>query len=152
MKDMRVALAGLLLALLVVLAVQFHFLDWAEALFVASLGAGILGTVTVAYTFPGTGAPTAALAYSHSMVVATVDFSADTDSTGTITHNFKTTLAEGSNLFPIVTWRLATPGTGATIVGFVLTDSSTVTLTKAATAGSASSIVVTLLRPHTIIR
>lgn len=109
----------------------------------------------VTYKAPvsGTTPPTVAQARSASILVAEVS-AADGDTSTPITHNWQLSSAELAKFYPVVSIR---PGTGmastlsiTTLVA--LTDSVSVTFTKPTTAGSAGTWIVTLIRPHTLIR
>ncbi len=111
-----------------------------------------MATEIVTYTYPvaGTTAPTAAQVASLSLVTAQVSF-VDTSLTVTVKHNFGTTLAQGSNQFPLVIVNSQTPGTAIPFIAVALTDSNTITLSKLSAAGSGGTYVVAILRPNTAI-
>jgi hypothetical protein len=106
--------------------------------------------VTYAYPVAGTTAPTAAQVAQLSMVTAQVSF-VDTSTTVVVTHNFGTTLAQGSNQFPIVIVTPQTPGTNAASVDVVLTNSVSITLNKVSALASGGTYAVYIMRPNTMI-
>lgn len=110
--------------------------------------------LTVTYTYPvqGTTPPTFLESLSANMVVATVE-GADADTASLITHNWKLPAVDGATyLFPTVILRQSGAGTAASTVLVALTNSLAVTFTKATGAGNSGTWVVTLMRPHSIIR
>ena len=116
--------------------------------------------VTLNYLNGGAGtiAPTAAQAAHINSLAVQVKASADADTTATIVHNWGLTAAQLAALQP---WVLITPLAAAQAAALLSgwaaawTDGNTITLTKATTASSGNTayqIVVTLLKPHTIIQ
>lgn len=106
-----------------------------------------MSTTTYAYPVAGAVAPTRAQALDCNKVTASVQF-ADADTVATVVHNFKLSAAQLADQFPIVTVTIGTAGTLAVNYAVALTDSSTVTITKASTAaGSGSTLLVTVDRP-----
>lgn len=85
------------------------------------------------------------------MIVASVAL-ADADTTAVITHNWQSSTADLSALFPTVNLTPTFCGTAAGTVIYALTNSLIVTLTKGTAVGSASTVTVVLMRPHTLIR
>lgn len=113
-----------------------------------------MATELVTYTYPvaGTVAPTAAQMAPLSLLVCQVSM-VDTSLTVAITHNFGTTLAQGSNQFPLIDWYVQSAGTALTppALAFALTNSNTVTVTKTSAAGVGGTYVVILQRPNSAI-
>ena len=112
-------------------------------------------TINYKYPVAGTTAPTILQALGVNTQVIEVVL-ADADTTAAITHNWQMSAADLAFYFPVVSAYLELSGTGGPILATViatLTDSVTVTLTKAGTAtGSGQTLVVTLQRPHSIVR
>jgi hypothetical protein len=77
---------------------------------------------------------------------------ADADTTATFTHNLQVTTAELNAGFPIPIIYPGTNGTAALTCSVALTNSVAITITKANVAGSGGTFIVTVLRPHTLIR
>jgi hypothetical protein len=74
---------------------------------------------------------------------------ADTETTTTLTHNWKLSTNAQALLYPFIIWYWTTAGTA--LISFALTDSSTVTITKLSGTGSGGTFNVILMKPHTII-
>ena len=110
---------------------------------------------TLTYTWPvtGTTAPTAAQMAAFNTIVATLNWS-DTEVSQAITHNWNLSATELASLFPIVQAILKSDSTTtvAPVVTVAYTDSSTVTLGKGTVVGTQGTLVVTLIRPHTITK
>ena len=112
-------------------------------------------TVNYKYPVSGTTPPTFIQALPANTIQAEVVFG-DADTTATITHNWQVSAADLAAYFPTVSFVPNGSGTGGLVLATIiaaLTNSIAVTLTKASTAaGSAVTLVVTLTRPHSIVR
>ena len=120
-------------------------------LLLASLTALAGVTVTYAYPVTGTVAPTVAQARHCNALTAKVVF-ADGDTTATITHNWQESTTALAELSPWCRVYNDTLGTALPYLSFVLTDSVSVALLKAAGNGTGGTFVVILERPHSIVR
>lgn len=109
---------------------------------------GSVGTVNYAYPLAGTVAPTAAQNAPYTTLTAQC-ITADADTGVIIKHNWA--LANAADLFPLVSFYVNVLGTAAPSLTATLTDSNTVSVGKATTAGTGCTFTVTLLRPHTIL-
>lgn len=110
------------------------------------------GTVVYAWPIAGATAPTAAQALVANLFTGTAQF-ADADTVCVITHNLKLTAAQLAFLFPLVSFTFSVAGTLAVNYAVALTDSSTVTITKASTAaGSGSTLSWAIQRPYSAIQ
>ncbi len=110
--------------------------------------------VVITYVYPvagGTVPPTVAQAAAVAMVVAQVSM-ADTDTTTLVTHDFGMSLADGTFMFPLVIAYIQTAGTALPILSVQLTNTLAITVTKNNAAGTGGTYLVTILRPHSIIR
>lgn len=106
-----------------------------------------MSTVVYAWPIAGATAPTAAQALLANLFTGTAAFS-DADTVAVITHNLKLTAAQLAFLFPLVTFVFSVAGTLGVNYAVALTDSSTVTITKASTAtGSGSTLSWQIARP-----
>lgn len=111
-------------------------------------------SATPAYKYPNTAAPSLG---TYSMVVAHAPFT-DLDTGCAIVHNFGASGMSGSldltSFLPIVIVNnLAAPTTSIVdLFNVVFTDSNTITITKTAAVGSASTLLVQILRPSQWIR
>ena len=112
--------------------------------------------VTVTYTYPvsGTVPPTAAQAAAVNQVNAVVVWGTDADTTATITHDLALAANDPGSLFPLVVINGHSSGMGTAAYTVTVTKTATnaVVLTKAAVAGSTSTLDVAILRPHSIVR
>lgn len=118
-----------------------------------------LGAVTVVFQYPiaGAVAPTAAQMALLSMLTATVQATADADTTAVVTHNMALTAAQLAFGFPLLTLTMlinftaaAFPAWAATVIG-----ANSVTLTKNAAVGSgnaAPQLQVNIQRPNTLVQ
>jgi hypothetical protein len=110
-------------------------------------------TVTYAYPVAGATAPTAAQAAAVNMITATVYFGA-TETSGVVTHNWQLTTAQLANLWPVVSIYQLDPPNGATlgpVFTVALTNSVAVTIKKVSGTNQDGTVVVVLMRPHSII-
>lgn len=146
------ALAGLLAASALV-AAHFHLL----ALALVSL-TGIVGVVLdgVYYLDPP-GTPTSMTPPTHTAVrrissVAVQVIFGDGDTTFSIVHNFSLSLAKLAKLQPWICWHWTIPGTAPGTISFIGVDGNTVSINKAAGAGTGGILTVVVQRPHTILR
>ena len=108
---------------------------------------------TVTYQYPvsaTTVAPTTTQAALTSLLTATVQYG-DTDTTATITHNWGLTATQNTALMPVVGIQLTSAPTTAIPVTQGVLGTNTVTILKASATGSAVTVQVTLMRPHSII-
>ena len=112
---------------------------------------------TVTYTYPVTGTvpPTVAQALNENMLVATIVL-ADADTSVLVTHSWNTSLAQGTNLWPVPILYNQTWGTATVDIqkGVVLTNSVAVSVTKVVTSagsGVGGTLVLVLMRPHSLI-
>lgn len=120
---------------------------WASAL---ALVAG--STVTYVYPVAGATAPTAIQALAANALTATIQM-LGTDTTAVVTHNWGIAAAELARLFPIpILYQSSGQGTVAPVVQIGLTDSNSVTLTKASVTGSQGTFTIVILRPHSMVR
>jgi len=109
---------------------------------------------TVTYNYPtaagSTVAPTtlqAVVSRVNAQVVL-----ADADTTAVVTHNFLLSTAELNAGQPDVIIVPLGAGTNPSTMTVALTNSVAITFTKGTAAGSAQTIAVTILRPHSIMR
>ncbi len=111
------------------------------------------GIVTYAFPVAGSSPPSVALMKKHQLLTAQVSF-LDTDTTAVITHNWQSPLSDLSSLFPLISfYNASNGGTGVNAaITWAHTDSSNITLTKTAAAGSEGTINVQLARPFSEIR
>lgn len=108
---------------------------------------------TVTYQYPvsaTTVAPTAAQAGTTSIITASVQLG-DTDTTATVTHNWGMTAAQNTALFPNVNIQQSNTPTTAIPVVVATLGTNTITLTKASATGSSTTVIVTVMKPHSII-
>ena len=117
---------------------------------VLGLGLALAGTVTYAYPVVGSTAPTATQDAGGSALTARIVM-ADGDTTQAVVHNWNLTTAQLAALFPFCSLRLEATGTGPGAVLINITDSSTVTVTKASAVGSSFTGVLVIQRPHSVI-
>ncbi len=111
-------------------------------------------TANIVYAFPnaGTVAPTVAIAKRTQLLTAQIGFG-DADTTAIITHNWQTPLADGTFLFPLISDYVSNAGTaGFPVVTWALTNSVSVTATKATGAGTGGTLTVILQRPFSMLR
>lgn len=164
MTNIRNSLAGLLLLAFLATIPAFagtaaihHGYSIAGWLVIGITALGVIGNVVTTYNFQpppattltsSTTAPTAAQA-ALIVRIAAVVFMADTETTTTLTHNWKLSANALALLMPDIIWYWTTAGTAT--VEFALTDSSTITITKASGTGSGGTFNVVLYKPHTII-
>jgi len=105
------------------------------------------GTVTYTYPVVGTSPPSVTVAKRNQVLVAQVNF-ADADTTAIVTHNWQTPLSDFTSIFPLISFYNATAGTaGNAVITWAHTDSSNITLTKTAGAGTGGTLNVQLERP-----
>lgn len=142
------ALVGALGLIALALAVHVSF----PAAMVGLGGLGLAGTVAYNYVDPGSGTVPATVtqAQRRNSQTAEIGF-ADGDTIATFTHNWALATAQNTLDRPWVIAWAKNVGTAAPNLTFAL-NTNTVTATKAAASGSANTTVVTLLRPHSIIR
>jgi len=108
----------------------------------------LAGTASVIQTFPIAGTfPTSAQAVSCNTQINRCIF-ADGDTTLTLTHNWGLTAAQLAQFLPIISYYAQNSGVSANTLSFALTDSNTVTVTRAATTGGGGTFVVSLYRPY----
>lgn len=108
----------------------------------------------VTYAFPtaGTVAPTVAVMKKNQMLTAQIGF-ADADTTAVVTHNWQNSLAEGTDLFPLIEVYFNTLGTaGYPLLTWAITNSVSVTVTKGTGAGTGGTATVILRRPFSMDR
>lgn len=107
-----------------------------------------MSTVTYAYPVSGTVAPTIAQALGCNSLTCQVQCS-DADTTAVITHNWQLTTAQLNSLFPFIGWYENAGGAGTALaqLSFALTNSVSVTVTKASATGSGGTYTVILQRP-----
>jgi hypothetical protein len=103
--------------------------------------------VTVTYSISpnivGTTPPTARQASGLYRFGAQVAFSADTDTTALVTHNWGFTTTQLANLQPVCHLYAQTAGTAAGLFSIQLTNSNAITISKGSTvAGSGSTTLV----------
>ena len=167
MKLVRNSLAGLLLAVLVlIIAHAMGARDIGVYLALFSVVAPfVFGTVTTTYQYPvvGTVAPTVGQMKPLSLVTAAVNFGADSDTLALITHNMNlgtiflptnpgSAVNETACLFPLVSWYYQTGGSTNTVLNGSIVSSSVFQITKASAASSAGTVNVFVLRPWTGVR
>lgn len=109
---------------------------------------------TVTYGYPTLGAttvaPTAAVMATQTTLAATVQFG-DTDTTATITHNWALSAQENTSLFPLVSICPTSSPTTAIPITLGVLGTNTVTILKASATGSAGTVNVNLMKPHSIL-
>lgn len=109
---------------------------------------GSVALTNYKYPVTGTVAPTVAQASQAVALTAQVTL-VDADTGAVITHNWQ--LANAALQLPLPSLTFQVFGTAAPNLTVTRTDSSTVTIAKAGTAGTGCAVEVTLQRPHTII-
>jgi hypothetical protein len=115
---------------------------------------------TYSYPVSGTTPPTAAQMNIPGAIATMITGRLnmlDADTTITITHNYGLSLAEQSNLFPMLAVENEVVETAASFVVYVrptptATPANTFTVGKASGAGTGFTSVVFILRPHTLIQ
>lgn len=110
--------------------------------------------VVVTYQYPiaaTTTAPTVAQMINLSMVTAQLSW-ADSDTTSTITHSMNVSLAEGTQLLPVVVVTIESAGTALPACAVVHTNSISVAVNKLSAAGSGGTYNVVIFRPNTMMR
>jgi hypothetical protein len=97
--------------------------------------------------------PTAFQASQVSRIAAIVNFSADTDTTALVTHNYGLTTNQSNNIQPDVGMYIGTSGTANGLFSAQLTNSVALTISKGATvAGSGTaSVVVQIHLPNSLV-
>ena len=110
----------------------------------------LAGTATIIQTYPLAATfPTAAQAFYNNTQISRVVM-ADGDTTAVLTHNWMLSAAQLAAFLPLIQYYIqALDSAGVTypILSFALTDSNTVTITKAAVTGSGGTYVVSMQRP-----
>jgi len=109
---------------------------------------------TVTYGYPTAGgttvAPTTAVMATQTVLAATVQFG-DADTTATITHNWGLSTTENTSLFPLVSMVLSSTPTTAIPITLGVLGTNTVTVLKSSATGSAGTVTVNLMKPHSIL-
>jgi hypothetical protein len=130
------------------------------ALIIALSLVGLLGAVTITYNFQPAGthvavssttAPTAAQARFFNSIGVLLEM-AETDTTGTITHNWEIVANERGQYQPWLSWYTLTAGTALPFLSFSVAGTNAVTVTKTSASGTSGSFVVLLQRPNTLVR
>ena len=116
----------------------------------SAVGFAFAGAVTYAYPVAGATAPTAAQDALQVSVTARVVM-ADGDTSQDVVHNWNLTTGQLAALFPFVCLRLEAVGASFVPILVNIKDSSTVTVSKAGSVGSAFTAVIVILRPHSIL-
>jgi hypothetical protein len=111
---------------------------------------GGASTVTYGYPAVGTVAPTTAQAAIQNVLTCTVQFG-DTDTTATITHNWGLSTTQNTALFPLVSIALSSTPTTAIPITLGVLGTNTVTVLKASAGGSAGTVTVNLMKPHSLL-
>ena len=117
---------------------------------------------TVNYCWPGgvgagqtTTAPTAAQASQVTLMTAAVAMG-DAETFALFTHNWGLPASFPSFLFPVITYRQGDIGTGpSTQLGnltFNISNTNVITINKLAGVGNGGTFIITLMKPHSIIR
>jgi hypothetical protein len=109
---------------------------------------------TVTYNYPTAAASTVAPTTIQAVVArvnAQVVFG-DADTTAVVTHNFLLSTAETNAGQPDVIIVPLGAGTNPSTLTVALTNSIAITFTKGTATGSAQTVAVTILRPHSLIR
>ena len=102
-------------------------------------------------TLGGTVPPTAKEAqYLNELSVKA--WAQDSDTSIVVVHNWGLSTEEIAAGFPLVNVRLLTAGTDVPLFTAWSSAADAVTITKANAAGSGGTVILDLLRPHTIIR
>lgn len=131
---------------------------WRNALF--HLWASEAGYTTT-YCWPGgatgqsTTAPTAVQASRVELQTATVAIG-DAETFAQFTHNWGLPASFPSFLFPLIFYRQSDIGTGPSTalasLTFSITNTNVVTVLKVAGIGNGGTFIVTLMRPHSLLR
>lgn len=116
---------------------------------------------TVTYCWPGgstgqsTTAPTAVQASQVTMMTAAVAIG-DAETFALFTHNWGLSASFPSFLFPVIQYRQSDFGTGpSTQLGnltFNISNTNVITINKLAGVGNGGTFIVTLMRPHSLVR
>jgi hypothetical protein len=148
MNNKRIGAALLLVLVGAVVSVfALHLNLPAVAVYVA-LSVGLIGTASVTYADPvsGASAPSAAVASASQSLTATVTF-ADGDTQATVTHNWGLTTAQLNKLRPWIHHYYTTSPTVFSQLAFALSTNA-VTINKNSTAtGSGGTLNVVIQRP-----
>ena len=112
-----------------------------------------MALATYQWPVSGTVAPTAAVMSKHQSLRMQVNF-ADGDTTLLVTHNWGFSLAQGTQLQPVISWYMQTAGTAGTPVLTIAnnTDSNHFTITKVSGAGTGGTLIFNVERPYSGIQ
>ena len=107
-----------------------------------------MALATYQWPVSGTVAPTAAVMSKRQSLRLQVNF-ADADTTLLVAHNWGFSLAQGTQLQPVISWYMATAGTAGTPVLTIAnnTDSNHFTITKVSGAGTGGTAIFNVERP-----